>query len=360
MEQPEEELEYKNAARKIEIAQIGDPDLGPLALLPGIWANIHDTDHPDSGPLNGRGWNMIALPFATPLGGGFNYRLLMNQYNERLVITTKDTGVPNRGIQPNPPVPQPVPPVQAIATDQAVVALDYEQGVSHIATGDFPVSDLTQPINAAIHHEPGLFLFMKNQTDGPIDIARLGTIPHGDSLLALGDSEDPIAGPPTIPPFSGLPIGLGNPDPATSRYLEPYKHFMDNPFENLFNPNETHALLVLGLGGLGPVRQTTRLHFSTKVPAGGILNIPFVIDQANATEMESTFWIMELEELGENGLPRLIMMYHQVVMLEFFKRTDGVRGLIKWPHVSINMMERIPDAPRPATLESVDISYESI
>lgn len=354
MQQPEGELKYKNAWRKIESAQTGDPDLGPLALLPGIWANIHDPEDPESGPLNGRGWNMIALPFATPPGGGFNYRLLMNQYNERLIITTKDTGVPNRGIQPNPPA------APTTETDQAIVALDYEQGVSHIATGDFPVSDLKQPVNSAIHHEPGLFLFLKNQTSGAIDIARLGTIPHGDSLLALGDSEPPTAGAPIIPPFSGLPIGIGDPNPETSRYLEPYKHFIDNPFENLFRPDETHALLVAGLGALGPIRQTTTLRFSTKIATGGIVNIPFIAEQANATEMESTFWLMELEELAKDGTPRLIMMYHQVVMLDFFNRTDGVDGLIKWPHVSINTMERVPEAVPPAPLESADIAYEAV
>lgn len=352
MQQSHGDIDFQYVTRKVEPAKVGDPDLGPLALLPGIWANIHDPEDPNSGPLNGRGWNLIALPFATPPERGFNYRLLMNQYNERLVITTKDTGVPNRGIQINP--------APTVETDQEIVALDYEQGVSHIATADFPNSTLKQAINAAIHHEPGLFLFMKNQTNGPIDIARLGTIPHGDSMLALGGSEVPVAGPPTIPEFSALPIGIGLQDPATSPYLAPYQHFISNPFENLFQPDRTHDLLVRGLGALGTVKQTTTLRFSTKIATGGIVNIPFVVEQANATEMESTFWIMELDELGKDGNPRLIMMYHQVVMLEFFPRKDEVEGLIKWPHVSINTMERIPEAPPPPPLESADISYEAM
>lgn len=351
MEQFQGNFAYKNAARRIVVAQSGDPDLGPLALLPGTWANLRDPEDRDAGPFDGRGWNMIALPFATLPNEGFNYRLLMNQYNERLVITTKDTGVPNRGIQPNPPTGP------TAETDQKIVALDYEQGVVHIATDDSPSSGLKQPVGAAIHHEPGLFLFMKNQTNGPIDIARLGTIPHGDSLLALGESEPPNAGKPTIPEFSGLPIGIANTDPATSPYLAPYKHFIDAPFLNLFKPDQTHALLVAGLDSLGPVRQTTTLRFSTTVATGGIVNIPFIVDQANATEMESTFWIMELEELGDDGMPRLIMIYHQVVMLEFFPRSDGVEGLIKWPHVSINMMERITPAARPL-LRSADVTRE--
>jgi hypothetical protein len=353
VQQYDGDLEFKYAARKVERAVPGDPDLGPLALLPGIWANIRDPEDPNSGPFPGRGWNMIALPFATPPGDGFNYRLLMNQYNERLVITTKDTGVPNRGIQPNPPTGP------TVETDQELVALDYEQAVAHIETEDFPPSQLKQPLNATIHHEPGLFLFMKNQTDGPIDIARLGTVPHGDALLALGDSEPPAAGAPVIPNTSGLPIGAPPGDVATSPYLAPYQHFITNPFRGLFRPDQTSALLSASVGALGPVRQTTTLHFSSTVATGGIHNIPFVVNQANATEIESTFWILELEELGADGNPRLIMLYHQLVMLDFFERRDGTPGLIKWPHVSINTMERLPEEPQ-VPLESCEISYESI
>ena len=44
--------EYQEHQRYISVAQPGDPDLGPLQLLPGKWVS------------DGRGWNMIALPFA--------------------------------------------------------------------------------------------------------------------------------------------------------------------------------------------------------------------------------------------------------------------------------------------------------
>jgi hypothetical protein len=349
---------YSNARRVLTPAVAGDPDLGPLQLLPGTWANLRDPANPADGPLPGRGWNLIALPFATPPGAGFNYRVLMNQYNERLVITTKDTAVPNRGIRPNPPTGG-----ATTETDQALVALDYEQGVVHIATDDSPSSSLTQPVGSAIHHEPGLFLFMKSQVDDGVDIARLGTIPHGDSVLALGRSTPPASGPPSIPATSALPIGVANQNPATSPYLAPYLHFIRNPFLGVvpppfqgFRPDAVHLLLEDAIRSLGPVRQTTTLRFSTAVKTGGIVNIPFIVEQANATEMESTFWILELEELGVGGSPRVIMLYLQVVMLDFFRRTDGQDGLIKWPHVSINTLERLPGHPPLATLISEDIA----
>ena len=84
----------KKQARYIAPAEPRDEDLGPLQLLPGTWANLPN--------LPGRGWNLIALPFATPLGGGFNYRVLMNQYDEELKFTLIDKGVPNRGIRFDP------------------------------------------------------------------------------------------------------------------------------------------------------------------------------------------------------------------------------------------------------------------
>ena len=43
-------------------------------------------------------------------------------------------------------------------------------------------------------------------TDAVIEVARLATIPHGNSVLALGTAtcEEEM---PEIPPLSGLPIG---------------------------------------------------------------------------------------------------------------------------------------------------------
>lgn len=76
-----------------------------------------------------------------------------------------------------------------------------------------------------------------------------------------------------------------------------------------------------------------------------------MIAEANATEIRSIFWIHELEQADADGDPVMIMQYAQAVMLEFFGRRDGGDGLIKWPHVSINTMERVSKVPDP--LESM-------
>lgn len=312
----------KTKGRTIETATSGDPDLGALSLLPGVWSNTPN--------LPGRGWNMIALPFAgTPL----NYRLLLNQYNEKLKFSLVSNAVPNRGIVKDG--------ATVVEADQFLVALEYQQSITQVAADDFPKSGDAGPPDAAIHLEPGLWLQMANEVVDGVDIARLATIPHGDSVLALGNSEI-VDGMPEIREINSLPEGvkqsLDNP------YLLPYKHYHENLFKGLFDPTIPTELLRKANEGV-KIARTTVLSVDTAISTGGVVNIPFIVKQANAVSMRSTFWLQELEEKDANGKPKLRLQYAQVVMLDFFKRTDGLPGLISWPHISINTMEKIADAP---------------
>ena len=89
--------------------------------------------------------------------------------------------------------------------------------------------------------------------------------------------------------------------------------------------------------------RTTVLPLDTELMEGGIVNIPIIERQADAASMKSTFWIMELDENDENGDPRLVLAYSRFVYLDFFPRFDGKPGLIRWPHISINMMKKIAE-----------------
>lgn len=314
--------------RYFEVPQSGDTFLGPLRDLPGTWEG------------KGTGWNAIALPFAEP--GFRDYRLLLNQYDEILTFDFVDKGVPNRGLSED----------HQTQTDQFLVALDYEQVIHQIAVEDRPESDVRGAVGAAIHHEPGLFLNMLNEIPEGLDIARLGTIPHGDAVNALGRSSE-IAGPATIPAVNGLPLGVAQ-DLENNPYLEPYKHFHDNPFFGTvpagapgfpgFDPVEPHHLLELANQGV-TITRTTVLEFDSTLPTGGINNIPFVVRQANAVNMKSTFWIQELAPTEEGGEPTLRLQYLQIVLLDFFPRRDGLAGRIGWPHVSINTLTKKKDEP---------------
>jgi hypothetical protein len=97
------------------------------------------------------------------------------------------------------------------------------------------------------------------------------------------------------------------------------------------------------------VVKTTILDFSTEDAEAGIVNIPFIERQADASQMRSVFWIMELDEpapfAGLEGTNRLVLAYSQFLYLDFFPRFDGKPGLIRWPHISINMMEKIGPPP---------------
>ncbi len=182
---------------------------------------------------------------------------------------------------------------------------------------------------------------MSNEITNDFDVARLALIPHGNSVLALGKSSRSL-GAPDLSRFKirGLPFGAEPPDIEINPYLEPYKHFRDNPFKGVFDPTKPTAPLAKANESVNIVRTTT-LEVDTENETGGIDNIPFITKQANATAMKSTFWIQEFAEKDKHGKPKLRLQYAQVVILEFFPRFDGLPGLAEWPHVSINTLEKV-------------------
>ena len=325
--------EYQSPKRQYTKAEAGTKDLGALQLLPGKWRGRKT------------GWNMIALPFqGAPTG--FNFRVLMNQYDEDLNFTFVDSGVPNRGL---------LDPATGPDFDQFLVTLDYQQQIKQVVAEDFPASGLAGDRGLAIHHEPGLWLNMKNLRTGGLDIARLASIPHGNSLLALGHSKTDTR-MPDIPMINGLPLGRfediesGGYDFETDPYLAPYKHYIDNPFFGTsssaggfpgFSPGDMNAILRHANRNVNIVRTTT-LAVDTKLENAGVVNIPFIVKEAEATSMRSTFWIQELKEKDPYGKPKLRMQYSQVVMLDFFRpREDQLPGRAQWPHISINTLHKV-------------------
>lgn len=339
--------------RRYEVAKTYDDELGPLSLLPGKWKGV------------GTGWNMIALPFDN---AEFDFRVLMNQYDETLEFSFVDDNVANRGLAGviN----------NSTEEDQFVVTLDYQQAINQILAKDFPDSGLAGASGLAIHHEPGLWLYMKNQqtiekdfsaekgvVDAEINVARLASIPHGNSVLAIGTSsiEDKM---PEIPPISGLPIGrfedlsTAGYDFKDDPYLKPYKHFIENPFMGVLGTANGPAI-PLGFPGFNPrdmneilrfanhnveIEKTTILTVDSTRQDAGIANIPFVVKQAEPTSMKSTFWIQELKEKDKYGHPKLRLQYSQIVMLDFFRaREDGHPDRARWPHISINTLEKVDE-----------------
>lgn len=330
--------------RKIAIDKIscgGVPEnLGALGKLIntksgcGCWKNVD--------PVKKRGWNMIALPHKNRPG----FRLLLNQYNESLFFGFVDDNIPNRGV---------VIPGTTFKGDQFISALDYKQAIKQVAVTDDLVKKRGAPTKGdikrigkkgtPIHLEPGLLMHIRDQKTDCINLARLATIPHGNSVLALGRSK-PICvsdSPEHIPDISGLPLVRQSQVPVDSPYSAPYKKFTEEgegKFEGLFNPVHPAELLRDAIEIMGEIKKITELAFDTKINRGGILNTPFIEHQANAAEMEATFWIYETSK-GR------FLQYLQNVLLDFPQR--GIKkgkidtvvepNMIRWPHVSINTLK---------------------
>ena len=283
--------------------------LSPEDLTGVLWKTLEGTW---AGNL---GWNIIALPSpgSNPESQG-DFILLVAPYYETLSFVNAGAPARNRGGN----------------EDQFVAALQYHQ---HIA-------DLKN--NQALHVEDGMFLNLSNiiQQDGkaaPIpefNIARSGTIPHGDSIMLLGNPPVKSSGAPDIPKISTLPPDVGPSAPLgyADPYLEPHKGVnVPNPNANLvdtLNQQKQDGIEVL---------ETVTFAFDS-ANNGGILNIPFINKHANATRMQAIFWLEKMQDQN-TGQAFDQLQYTQIIDLEFHQKF-GAEGLITWPHVTVNTLTK--------------------
>lgn len=324
---------FEGEARFLRRAVRGEKRLGPLRELPGTWRNTESgAGESRRNPFFGRGWNMIALPFEDGGNARFGYRMLVNRYNEELSFNDLDGEVPNRGTNQ----------VLDLDTDQTIFAIDYQQSITQLNADDSPKSTVAGKPGLPIHHEPGFMLHIENRTTtiqaGELNIARLASIPHGNSVLAMGVVKE-TKGAPRVPTFNGLPTGVGG-APGQNPYLAPYDAFSGStPFLGIFDVVDPNKTLTDSLSTFD-IKKTTELIYDTKFATGNIVNIPFIERQADASEMRSIFYIMDIKpvDLPNGKKVKKILAYTQLVFLDFFPRPDGVPGLIRWPHVSINVM----------------------
>lgn len=262
--------------------------LGPLRNLPGTWV--------------GRGFNVISRP---DFHNGKPFFLQLNETRETLTFEAVGAPIPNRGSKQD---------------DIIYNGVNYLQRVSDMQTG------------GALHLEPGFWLHLP-PTAVPANkdatVVRLATIPHGDSLLAQGG---PLRGPddftspngrPRIDDVDATPLRQGTTTKLTGRYLDQFTQAVlppGIPAGSALNPN---LLLKQAIQGQDIV-ETIVLIVDT-ANAGGITNVPFVVENANAVSLSAIFWIERI--LGRSGYEYLQLQYTQTVMLRF----DD----IDWPHISV-------------------------
>jgi hypothetical protein len=155
-------------------------NLGLLKDLAGTW--------------RGDGFNLIARPDRQ---GNSNLYLQLNQTRETLKIDPIGSSIPNRGFGQN---------------DIELFGLNYLQKISDVFT------------DGALHFEPGLWITQQETTYPPETapggqiVFRMGSIPHGNALLAQGTAK-PFKGAPTLktpsaeyafsvfPSFNSTPFG---------------------------------------------------------------------------------------------------------------------------------------------------------
>ncbi len=180
-------------------------NLGLLADLAGTW--------------QGEGFNLIARP---NFQGGTPLYLQLNQTQETLTITPIGSAIPNRGFGQD---------------DIELFGLTYLQKIADQATG------------GGLHIEPGLWVTQPPTTypqetpppNGQI-VARMGTIPHGNSILIQGAATE----------FTGPPIISGG---ASQYAFSIFQSFNSTPFAvgangfgNLNAPGTSEKQNAAGLG----------------------------------------------------------------------------------------------------------------
>jgi hypothetical protein len=259
---------------------ISASELGPLADLPGTWV--------------GKGFNLISLP---DFHDGKPFRVQLNATIETLEFTPIGGKIPNRGSGQD---------------DLMLFGVTYLQRVSDAKS------------NGALHIEPGIWLHVPATTvpSKPESVVRQGTIPHGDSLLALGNVIAPVPRP-IFGPADSTPTRNPAGAPLGEAYLAPFANpTLPENFKPTYVKNLNLALQD-AIEGQNIVN-TIVLDIST-ANSGGILNIPFVTSNANATKLDAIFWIETVQQ--PDGSRFMQLQYTQTVILNFLN--------IDWPHISV-------------------------
>lgn len=270
------------------------------------------------------GFNMIAMPrLGTEPTDMGDFVLAASPYVETLVFTNPGGAARNRGG----------------SVDQFVAALEYHQRVTASPKADNfvdPTDDAPAFNGELLHVETGMFLNLSNKKDNngePVEtpkfnIARSGTIPHGNAIMLLGTPPTFTLGAPKFKDINTEP----KPVPPMLGYTDLY----------LNNPKIKNPVIVLKEhlnkqkeNGL-KVKNTITFSFDSE-NSGGIMNIPFIKNRADTVGMRCTFWL-ETIEVKKTGQIFDQLQYQQEIFIDFHKFSKKKDGLIGWPHVTVNTL----------------------
>jgi len=275
--------------------------------------------HDLSGHWVGTGFTVIAIPSKKPTG---SFDLKTFHTHESFVASGVREGIRNAG-----------------ATFEIFLnSLQYHQQVSDITT------------HKELHVEAGMWLYQPPTPDDTTKtnlLWRSGTVPHGCTFLAGTDEPMTISkNPPDFDeevistPFllhqednriNGSYIGPYEADPLPESMNERYGAVAENivisPFAFLERDNEDVTIC-----------ETRTVSISSVAPGlsiGGVVNIPMLQSNANASQVEVTVYIEKVKD--DDGSFFYQLQYVQEVYINF--PIEGF-GMITWPHISVATLRK--------------------
>ncbi len=296
--------------------------LGPLKNLLGTWTNQDIGGSGKGGTTNPFSYDLMVLPEKVNPDG---YILKNFTYYEEITFSAIHGTAPNRGGEGT----------------QVANTIFYEQRV-YFADG--PAKD------SLVHAENGSWLFLTDQEqllgpygdgNGPnvgtttvpngvvptqqYSVVKQMSVPHGNSILALGNVTEhtgvpTIAAPPQILPEGDINTSqydtesVGNPIPELNK--NPNKQLSDAL--EVANPNKYIEMFVDSKNGGHPVT-----------------NIGFEQQHAKVSSYFAHYWI---EALGASA-DFTQLQYTQTIMLDI--PIEG-KGTVTFPHITCNTLTKKP------------------
>lgn len=197
----------------------------------------------------------------------------------------------------------------------------------NIETGDKLVGPYPPP-NIPPATGPGIVLDDPNKQPSNLTIAKQMSVPHGNSILALGSFTGPVDGAPTIadaPSVLPTPAGLDT-TPYTTKLDQTDDY--QNPRPDL--TANTNKPIQDAIGLIKPDK-----YFSWIVSSGNqgqTINIPFEKRESQVTAYEASYWLLS----NDGGKSYPYLAYTQNISLKF--TINGVP--YNFPHITTNVVTK--------------------
>jgi hypothetical protein len=302
--------------------------------LIGTWTNapLPGAPNGEGGPNNPLSYNVMPLPQTASEGSRDTGYILKNSTIYEVVKFNSDSDVAISTTAPN----------RGGDVLQAPTALYYQQQVYF---GDGPGK------GTIVHTENGLWLnvaigekligpyFSQITLDVPntqppdSQIAKQMSIPHGNSVLALGSYPQSISGAPSIPDVVSIyptPSGLD---------LTPYTTVLDqiDDYENpqpalTLNPHAPLQQAVILLDPTDSIQWSVTTELLADGTQGEFMNIPFEQREVEVVAYTADYWLLSTD--GGHNFPYLA--YTQAITLQM-----TIAGTVyRFPHVTSNVVTK--------------------